>query len=233
MKATKTAVLLLILGGVFHANRTLGGPVEDLASPSQETRDRAAKGLRETSQEVPGKQWDTLMSEIKEGDTKAEILERLKPFHARAEMGLGSGGSHSESYRLDDYWLLRCTYRNKGEKLIRHELVAQTRHVWVQPPDDFTGLWTTYFVNGRRSHEIQYQNGKNLGTFTSFRGDGSIAFVQNYTEAGIDGEDLGFFPSGKIMYRAHYRAGKPVGTWTWYHEDGTVRSTREHPALPK
>jgi antitoxin component YwqK of YwqJK toxin-antitoxin module len=103
----------------------------------------------------------------------------------------------------------------------------------VAPAASFSGVWTVYFVNGQRSHEIHYADGKYFGEFTAFRSDGSKLFVQHYGPSGIDGEDTGYFPSGRIMYRAYYKKGTAIGTWTHYNEDGSVRSTTEHPEPSK
>jgi len=37
--------------------------------------------------------------------------------------------------------------------LFASELIEHMRHVWVAPAADFNGTWTTYFVNGQRSHK--------------------------------------------------------------------------------
>ena len=100
---------------------------------------------------------------------------------------------------------------------------------WVAPSSGFTGVWITYFVNGRRSHQIHYKNGRYFGTFTTFRSDGSKAVVQHYGVEGVEGEDTGYFPSGALMYRGQYSKGAQSGTWVWYNEDGSVRSTQEYP----
>jgi len=63
---------------------------------------------------------------------------------------------------LDDLWLLRCDY-GRSDVLFASELIEHMRHVWVAPAADFNGTWTTYFVNGQRSHEIRYCNGQCFG----------------------------------------------------------------------
>ena len=150
-------------------------------------------------------------------------------------MGVGSGQTSTESYRLDDAWVLSCSFvrRDGGEFVLSAELGEQLWHIWVPPPAKFTGVWTVYFVNGKRSHEIHYADGRYFGEFTAFRSDGSKLYVQHYDSTGCNGEDTGYFPSGRIMYRAFYKNGSPVGTWTHYNEDGSVRSTQEHPTPNK
>ena len=202
-----------------------------MRSPAQQVRDAAAALLRASYVPPPRSRWEHVVAAINAGDSSDTILQLLQPYHVTREMGLGSGQSFSESYRLDDVWQLRCSFRRveSGDALLEHELIERMRYVWVEPPADFTGVWTTYFVNGQRSHEIHYRNGQYFGTFTSFHSNGSKAVVQHYVAEGVDGDDTGYFPSGALNYRARYSRGEPTGTWVWYNEDGSVRSTRESP----
>ncbi len=215
--------------------------ISKLSSASQPERDAAAEKLRKIY--VPSKrsQWEPLLNALKAGDTKRSIVDRVYgQGDAKLESLVGSGQSHSIEYRLDDSWLLRCAFRNieksnfvevrTEEPLISVELVERMRHVWVEPPAEFGGVWIAYYVNGQPSHEIEYLNGKYSGSFTAFHSNGRRACVQHYGPDGIDGEDTGYYPSGKVMYRAFYKAGAQVGTWTHYEEDGSVRAVQEHPA---
>jgi hypothetical protein len=152
----------------------------------------------------------------------------LQPYSVTKEGAMRGGGSRTEFYRLDDLWLLRCSYGRSAE-LFACELTERMRDVWTAPAADFNGTWTTYFVNGQRSHETQYRNGRQFGTSTSFYSNGSRAAVQHYGAEGADGDGTGYFPSGALNYKTRYRKGEPVGTWVWYNEDGSVRSTRENP----
>lgn len=221
----------LILVGCLFVARAGAAPVDDLRSPAQQVRDSAAALLRATFVPSPRSRWEHVVAAINPGDSSDTILQLLQPYHVTREMGSSSGQSFGESYRLDDLWLLRCSFRRleSGDALLQHELIERMRYEWVEPPADFTGMWITYFVNGQRSHEIQYRNGQYFGTFTSFYSNGSKAVVQHYGAEGADGEDTGYFPSGALNYKARHSKGKPTGTWVWYNEDGSVRSTRENP----
>lgn len=221
-------VTALLIGSAGFA---LATPREDLASVSQGVRDAAARELRVSFVPPPRSKWEPVVAVIKPGDRKEYVMGLLEPFKVTIEFGVGSGQSFSESYRLDDVWLLTCSFRRIGKmaEVFRVSLTEQLRHIWVAPAPTFSGTWTVYFVNGQRSHEINYADGRYFGTFTAFRPDGSKAFVQHYGASGIDGEDTGYFPSGRVMYRAFYKDGSPVGTWTHYNEDRSVQSTKEHP----
>jgi hypothetical protein len=225
---------LLVVVGCLLVASVGAAPRDDLGSPPQQVRDAAAVLLRASYVPPPRSRWEHVVAAINAGDSSDTILQLLQPYHVTREMGIGSGQSFSESYRLDDVWLLRCSFRRleSGDALLEHELTEQMRYVWIEPPADFTGVWTTYFVNGQRSHEIHYRNGQHFGTFTSFYSNGSKAVVQhNGAEGaeGAEGEETGYFPSGALNYRGRYSNGEPAGTWVWYSEDGSVRSTRENP----
>lgn len=218
-------IVLLWLVAVAHAT-----PATDLASPSQATRDTAAKVLRASYRPPARATWTRLLASIKLGSTKPQVVAQLAPYHTTEEMGLAGGGAETVHYRLDDRWLLRCSFSTRGDAtLLAVGLTEQLRHVWVEPPAQFTGVWTVYFASGRRSHEIHYENGAYAGVFTSFHPTGRKAVVQTYAAGRIEGDDIGYHPSGRIAYRGRYAGGKRVGTWTHYDGRGKVTSTERLP----
>jgi len=225
--------LRLFFAAIFcsAASPLVAEPVSDLSSASQQVRDDAAKVLRATFTLPPRARWEPVVAVIKAGAAKDAVLKVLHQFNATTGGISASGGTSTESYRLDDAWVLACSYqrRDSVESVIEVTLYERLRNIWVAPPPEFTGVWTTYFVNGQRSHEIHYANGHYFGVFTAFRSDGSKSYVQHYNSSGADGEDTGYFPSGRISYRARYKNGSPVGTWTHYNEDGSIRATKKHP----
>lgn len=227
MRSNWPAIVVVASAASLHA---AASPIEDLASPDQEVRDKAAAELRRTFQSTPESKWTPILEKVKKGQTKKEILELLAPFKITIEMGGGSGQSHSECYRLDNEWLLRCDYLNNGDILFDRSLIQSMRGVPAIPPKNFSGKWTVYFVNGNKSREISMKDGHYFGEFIAYRSNGTKAYVQHYTKTGADGEDTGYHPSGKVAYRGQYKDGKQVGTWTWYDENGNVTSTRESPS---
>lgn len=202
-----------MLIGCLLLARVGAAPLDDLSSPSQQVRDAAAASLR-TAYVLPSRSsWDTVVAAIKPGDSSDTILQMLQPYRVTTELGPASGQSFYQSYRLDDVWLLRCSFRklDSGDALLRHELIEQMRNVWVEPPAGFNGAWTTYFVNGQRSHELHYVQGRLFGTLTSFHSNGSKSVVQHVGAEGAEGEDIGYFPSGAVMYRGKYSKDAKVG----------------------
>jgi len=204
-------------------------PIEDLASPNQEVRDKAAVELRHSYKSIPEDKWSPTVAKIAKGQSKTEILGVLEAFSVTKEMGAGSGQSHSESFRLDDEWILICYFYNEGDILIDRKLTRSIRRVGLSPPKDFTGRWVLYYVNGNISHEIPMKNGHYFGEFIAYHANGAKAYTQHYTKTGIDGADTGYHPTGKVAYTGQYQNGKQAGIWTWYDETGKITSTRTFP----
>jgi antitoxin component YwqK of YwqJK toxin-antitoxin module len=86
----------------------------------------------------------------------------------------------------------------------------------------------TYFVNGQKSHEIHYEDGKRNGDFIAYYPEGPKSFVLHFNHNILEGEDTGYYPSGRINYRGVHRAGKQAGTWVWYSESGTTNTTKDY-----
>ncbi len=204
-------------------------PLDDLVSPSQEVRDAAAKVLRETYVAPPVDRLKPLLDSIKIGERRSQLLQQLRPFNVPIELPPQQAAGSVTTYRLDDRWVLQCVFMN--EVLRDRSLLEDVRDVSVEPPAKYTGVWTTYYVNGQPSREIHYKDGAYSGTVTSFHAVGSKSRVENFGPRGHEGEEIGYFPSGAVAYRGNYESGSKVGKWTWYNEDGTVRSVQEQPSL--
>lgn len=223
---TVGAFLLLFCTDILSAT-----PVSDLGSPSQEKRDAAANILRATYTPPSRTNWDSLVNGFRVGTPKTNVLEHLRSLKLRSGGGVGSGNAETVTYPLDDLWLLECSFTNtaSGSGLARVGLVERLRNIWVDPPTNFTGVWTTYYANGQRSHEIHYKDGSQDGSCVLFRSDGSKAVVSTLVNGVAEGEETGFYPSGRLNHRGSYKAGSQVGTWIWYKEDGSVESKKDFP----
>jgi hypothetical protein len=238
MKIISRAVIL-----AFHAVATISAfiffcstnilqasPVADLSSPLQETRDAAAKILRATYTPPPRTNWDKLVSTLKIGSPKTNILAQLQSLNLHIGGGVGSGNTETQTYPLDEFWLLECSFTNtiSGSGLNRVGLIGRLNNIWVEPPTNFTGIWKTYWANGQPSHEFHYKNGQLEGLLTTFYTDGSKCVVSSQQNGVPDGVEEGYHPSGRIAYKGTYKAGKQVGHWIWYKEDGSIESEKDY-----
>jgi hypothetical protein len=226
----KLVSALLLALAMSASSFISASPLDDLASPEQSVRDKAAAVQRTTFQSTPESKWTPVIDKITKGLSKKEVLNILLPFKVTEGGGAGGGGSYSNSFRLDDEWILTCWFTNDDDILFERQLSQSLKAVGALLPDKgFTGRWVTYFPNGNKSYESDLKNGKNIGDFIAYYSSGSKCYVQHHTEKGIDGDETGYHPSGKVAYRGQYKDGKRIGTWTWYDEEGKITSTRDQP----
>jgi len=209
-------LLILILGCKPSANLT-----SDLASPSQETRDAAAKILRATAKPPSKIKWVLLTAKIRTGENRTNILELLRPYNVTPQFGVGSL-AYSEYYQLDDYWILACEYGADDNSLIQWKLSSRWRPVLVWPSTNFSGVWINYFANGQKCTEGDYKDGIRSGEFTTFKPNGSKNSVWHYDRGRAEGLYTQYFPSGQIQYQVQYSNSVHVGIGVWYNEDGTT-----------
>jgi len=222
------ALLVLILGCKPTAN-----PTSDLASPSQETRDAAAKILRATAKPSSKIKWFFFTSHIKIDETQSNLFNLLRAYNlsTQPESGMGGVGEYWE-FRLDDYWLLGCEFNNNDyTRLIleKWKLVSRWRDVFILPPTNFSGVWITYYANGQKSSESNYQDGNRSGDFMSFYPDGSKSKVWHYGHGVREGLYTQYFPSGRIQYQMQYSNNVRGEIGIWYNEDGTTNHTTKYP----
>jgi len=215
--------------------------IKALYSPDGEVRAAAAKQLRQIVAKYPSGTinirsddggeafWMEKLNQIAPGMTKAEVDKILPVFPEGPEVGgFGSGQTHSDSYRLDYTWSVRIPYRNTDTVTERPILIKRVLSIYVTPSPEYSGSWICWHVNGQKSFEIQFKDGKNDGVFTSFHDNGQKSFEQHYVGHVAEGSDTGWFPDGQLMYTGKYRNGKQDGRWVHFYHNGTKQSERNY-----
>lgn len=208
-------------------------PEEDLASPSQEVRDAAAKQLRETYVLPTLDHIKPAVSTIHLGDRRSKVLQALRPFNIPLVLPDNREQTSLTKYRLDDRWVLQCSFVD--DVLQDLTVLEDVRTVAVEPlpKKKFTGVWTTYYVNGQPWREVHLEKGAFSGDYTTFHPNGAKCRIQHFGPDGEEGEEVAYTPTGEVAYRGNYHAGVRVGVWTWYKEDGTtVDSTEDYGSGP-
>ncbi len=211
--------------------------IKALRSADGETRKVAAAALRRIVAKYPSgttylsskdggeAAWREKVDRVEPGMAKAEVL-KLLPAFAEAPDGLeiAEGDSHIVSYRLDYHWVVRISYRNTDKVIERPVLRKSALRIHPAPPEDFTGAWTTWHVNGQKGYEVLYKDGRYDGTFTSFHDNGAKSYEQHYANHVAHGPDTGWQPDGTLSYTALYRDGKQDGKWVHWHTNGKKHS---------
>lgn len=207
-----------------------------LSDPNGETRATAAAAMRQLIAADPGvktndhgeEYWKKRVESVKAGMKHSDVLSLLPPYDTTLSAerllwsGVGSGDSHIATWRLDHYWTVTIQYRNPDTVIERPKLQNSAMRFWVEPPADFTGTWVTWHVNGQKSHEIEYKNGKYHGSFSAFYDNGRKRYQQHYRDGVCSGSASGWYPDGSKKYQGNYTDGKQTGTWTHWNEDGSV-----------
>jgi antitoxin component YwqK of YwqJK toxin-antitoxin module len=209
----------------------IASPIDDLTSPSPETREAAAKILRANYTPPPQTNWDSLLAELKVGDKKINVEAILL---ARGFKPSGGIGEQLESwdYKLNEAWTLRCEYYYQGQ--YRGNETLYSRNLFFSPewrpvayPSNYTGVWIEYYLNGQKCFETTLTNGIRCGDRTcyDFNTDGKV-YVEHYDSNSPEVGWTQYYHSGSIATSGRKKDGSPIGIWTNYNEQGSIISTQ-------
>ena len=215
--------------------------VAALSDASNEVRAAAAASLRQLLAANPSaktndhgqEHWERQAAKVKPGMKHAEVVTLLPPYDKTLSQerllwsGAGTGDSHIGVWRLDHYWFVTVQYRNPDTVIEQPSLHNIAMHIWVKPPDTFTGAWVTWHVNGQKWREVEYKEGKYRGCLTVYHDNGQKSYEQHYVNGVCSGAHTGWNRSGRKSYEGQYAEGKREGTWTHWYEDGRVRSREQ------
>lgn len=161
--------------------------------------------------------WQQRIDAVKPGMKHSAVIELLPPLDKTVSAdqllwsGAGSGDSHNAMWRLDHYWTVSISYRNPDTVISPPTLKRNAMRIWVKPPKDYSGTWVTWYVNGCKSHEIEYRHGKYHGALVNFYDNEKICFGQHYTDGVCSGIDSGWYSDGRKSYQGTYLDGKQHG----------------------
>lgn len=221
------------LAGLKEDEAAVAECIKALRDAKSETRKTAAADLRKIVAKYPSGTiylaskdggealWLDKINQVAMGMPKAEVLKLLPPFPVAIDgFTIADGGSYIVSYRLDCHWSVNVTYRNNDKVIAPPVLQRRALKIEVSPPKDFTGKWTTWYVNGQKGWETQYKNGKYDGVLTMYHDNGAKSVEQHYVNHEAHGADTGWYPNGKLSYIAQYRNGKQDGKWIHWYANG-------------
>lgn len=175
--------------------------------------------------------WADKVKQIKPGMMRAQVLKILPHFsEAPGGLNMASGQRNSDSYQLDYHWDVWILYDN-AEKDENRETVSipptltrRALRINVEPPKNYSGTWITWYVNGQKGYESQYQNGKYNGTHTRFYDNGQKTYEYHYKNHVRDGPDTGWHRDGKKSHIGQYRNGREDGKWLHWYANGQKQS---------
>ncbi len=142
---------------------------------------------------------------------------------AESAGGEGGGGGSTRHYRLDDFWTMDL-YRDDrrgtttGYEPPRRNVV----HVDVARPPDFTGTWTTYFVNGAVHDAFEVERGI-AKRDREYHDDGQLRREHVFVGGKLEGAVVTRFANGTPEWEESYAKGKLVGVQRWFYRSGLLR----------
>lgn len=114
-----------------------------------------------------------------------------------------------------------------------------------------TGVWTKYYPNGNKKHELTFANNiangyakiyyrsgqlqeegiwktnRWEGQYKYYHEDGTLKYDWSYNESGKrEGQQLYFHENGMLMYIGSWKDGKEAGELVEYYEDGSIKAKR-------
>jgi hypothetical protein len=214
---TSPCLIILSLSGLIALSTVCLGAtsaIERLGNPDQKVRDEAAKELRKLDPKPDPDHWKPLLKKLHNGLSWTECLNTLGPLTNKLFTTYRQMWYFNKECRLDEFHILRLRFRAYSDgtpesdyTLDQSEFLKDVQYIWVYPPKDFTGTWTTYFINGRKSHEFNYRNGAYCGRTTTYNPDGSVSYRHSFYE---DGSYRKEYPEGETnrIYPPHYEANK-------------------------
>jgi hypothetical protein len=152
---------------------------------------RRAKELRKAAPKPDPDRWKPLMERLRLGTSWGECLAILGPMTNKLQQGYASMWHFYQECRLDDFYVLRLHLSANADltprsdyRLQEAEFSKDVRYVWVDPPKGFTGTWTTYSINGRKSHEFGYRDGSYSGACITYDADGKVVRTYHAGDGG-------------------------------------------------
>ena len=87
------------------------------------------------------------------------------------------------------------------------------------------GLRTTYYPNGKRKTEEDYQYNLIQGTVKNFTEDGKTESVTEFRASRPHGLFTSYYPNGQVKEQGEYVAGKKHKEWKEFDENGKLTRT--------
>ena len=204
--------------------------IKALHNENSVTREVAAEVLRRTIARYPSGTsnirrrdsgeafWMEKISQVKEGMTMSEVIKILQLSPESQPIAIEPSGD--ARYRVDNEWVVTIRFRNSDKVILGAKLSKEGLLVYVAPPENYTGIWTTWYVNGQKGHETEYENGLYNGLLTHYHNNGQKWYQQHYARHVCDGPDTGWYRDGRKMYSGQYRSGRLDGKWIHWFANG-------------
>ncbi len=198
-----------------------------LRDPQQGVRDAAAEFIRQSLARDPAASgdpgeafWQRALAAVPRGATPAEVEKALG---AATEAEMPGGKARPKHYRLDDFWTVLAYFDSPGGLRSFAPPSRQARRVSVAAPENYSGRWVTYYVNGVVDREIDCRAGRHERIATR-HDNGQLQSEQRFVDGKADGRAVGYYPDGKKMSEVEYAGGEMAGRWVNWYPNGNKQA---------
>ena len=88
------------------------------------------------------------------------------------------------------------------------------------------GLWSTWYENGRKESEGQYQDGEREGLWTVWYENGQRDTEGEFRNGEKEGRWTNWYDNGKTKSEGQYQNGEREGRWADWSEDGSINNEK-------
>jgi RNA polymerase sigma factor (sigma-70 family) len=146
------------------------------------------------------------------------------PFHGKGRNVLFAD-LHAE-FLSEEVFQGLIKYREEIEKSFA--LYEQRVLEGTAPPPDFTGVWTTWWVNGEKALESELKAGVREGRLLTWHKNSQKAIEGRYQSGMLDGLWRKWHENGQIETELVFRSGKLAdGTYAEWHPNGQRKCVYE------
>jgi hypothetical protein len=241
MSARVSLMALMLLAGCKPTIQEARKQLEDKDPKKREDGAGALKDLYAKDPKAfgdPGEQfWTDRLAKLQL--PTAGLADREKAFETATKGGSTIEADSSvleRDYQLDDFWATRFHFTesvNKAAALDGRKVQSadpprrHVVHVVVAQPAQYTGAWTTYFVNGAVAQTVDYQGGVKHRERTYWE-NGQVQRDTTYAtdKELVDGKEIQYFRDGGLATESNWKEGKKVGTERTFYETGKLEEEK-------
>lgn len=122
--------------------------------------------------------------------------------------------------------LISCGGESKNEE-IKKDTVATHTEKYNPAKGMSEGMNITYYPNGQLKMKGEVLQGKRHGIWTTWYENGMKWSENEYNLGALDGKTVSYYKNGQVHYIGYYRGDKKNGKWTFFDEQGTMTKEEE------
>lgn len=139
---------------------------------------------------------------------------------------------HEKGFSINDSIIItRETQYKNGLLQSKGKLTLNLKDSTLQryeSPYKKTGLWTSYYDNGKIQNKGRYDQDKFIGEWITYDEKGKLRVKEQYQNNLLHGLKKTYYPTGKLFSKGEYVEGDLTGRYHLYFENGRLHKIVEY-----